>query len=99
MRRFCLQRQSRRRRPRHLRRPKVEPGKPTTEEVAFAAKLVAFLDGCDELAPAVDKGAKPDQCSKQCDADQARKRQFRLRRKASPGQSVALNRARKSSLC
>lgn len=46
--------------------------KPSPEEMAFAAKLTAFLDGCDELVRLLDKGAKADQLNKQSEAIKSR---------------------------
>ncbi len=46
--------------------------KPTPEEVAFAGKLVAFLDGCDELVTLLEKGAKTDQYAKQSEVIKSR---------------------------
>jgi hypothetical protein len=45
--------------------PKPAIYKPSSEEMAYAAKLVAFLDGCDELTRLLEKGAKVDQLNKQ----------------------------------
>jgi hypothetical protein len=48
--------------------PKVESSGASSEQIAFAERLTAFLDGCDELARLLETGAKPEQCSKQRDA-------------------------------
>jgi hypothetical protein len=45
--------------------PKTEPPKPSAEEMAFAAKLAAFLDGGDELAQLLEKNAPSDKITKQ----------------------------------
>jgi hypothetical protein len=45
--------------------PKAEPPKPSAEEIAFAAKLAAFLNGCDEMAQLLEKNAPSDQVTKQ----------------------------------
>jgi hypothetical protein len=42
------------------------------EEVAFAGKLTAFLDGCDELAKLLEKVPKMDQFNKQCETIKSR---------------------------
>jgi hypothetical protein len=52
--------------------PKAESPGATAEEIAFAEKLAAFLDGCDELTQMLEKGAKPDKCSKQCETIKSR---------------------------
>ena len=41
--------------------------KPSPEEMAFAAKLTDFLDGCDEMAQMLDKVPKADRYKKQCE--------------------------------
>jgi hypothetical protein len=52
--------------------PAPTPYKPLPGEMAFAVKLTAFLDGCDELAKLLEKGPKIDQFNKQCEASKAR---------------------------
>jgi hypothetical protein len=56
--------------------PKPVIYKPSPEEMAFAGKLVAFLDSCDELAKLLEKGPKIDQYNKQCEAVKARCREI-----------------------
>jgi hypothetical protein len=45
--------------------PKQEPRTASPAEIAFVEKLVAFLDGCDEMAKMLEKGAKPEELAKQ----------------------------------
>jgi hypothetical protein len=47
---------------------KPEPYKPLPEEMAFALKLTAFLDSCEEAAKVLEKAPKMDQFNKQCEA-------------------------------
>jgi hypothetical protein len=52
--------------------PKPEVYKALREEVAFALKLTAFLDSCDELAKLLEKAPKMEQFNKQCDVAKSR---------------------------
>ena len=52
--------------------PKPQAYKPLPEEMAFALKLTAFLDGCDELANLLEKAPKMEQFNKQCEATKSR---------------------------
>ena len=51
---------------------KVEADKPSADEMAFAAKLVEFLDSCDEMARLLEKVPKADQYDKQCKVMESR---------------------------
>ncbi len=53
--------------------PKPQAYKPSPEEIAFAGKLSAFLDGCDELVGLLEKGAKTEQYSKQSEVIKSRR--------------------------
>jgi hypothetical protein len=52
--------------------PKPEAYKPLPEEMAFALKLTAFLDSCEEVAKVLEKAPKMDQFNKQCEAAKSR---------------------------
>ena len=45
--------------------PKPTVYKPSPEELAFASKLVAFLDSCDAMTQLLEKGPKPEEFNKQ----------------------------------
>ncbi|MFZ1933722.1 MAG: PH domain-containing protein [Thermoguttaceae bacterium] len=53
--------------------PKPQAYKPLPEEVAFAGKLAAFLDSCDELVALLEKGAKTEQYAKQSEMIKSRR--------------------------
>jgi len=52
--------------------PKMDSDNPSPREMAFAAKLVVFLDSCDDLVKLLEKGAKTEQYSKQCEIIRSR---------------------------
>ncbi|MBU4270291.1 MAG: zinc ribbon domain-containing protein [Planctomycetes bacterium] len=47
---------------------KTEESKPSADEIAYATKLAAFLDGVDETAKMLEKVPKPDEYLKQSEA-------------------------------
>ena len=49
-------------------RPTVEKPKPSADEIAYATKLAAFLDGVDETAKLLEGVPKPDEYLKQSEA-------------------------------
>ena len=49
-------------------RPTIEKPKPSAEEIAYATKLAAFLDGVDETARLLEGVPKPDEYLKQSEA-------------------------------
>ncbi len=49
-------------------RPTVEKPKPTVDEIAYATKLAAFLDGVDETAKLLEGVPKPDEYLKQSES-------------------------------
>ncbi len=49
-------------------RPTVEKPKPSSDEIAYATKLAAFLDGVDETARLLEGVPKPDEYLKQSEA-------------------------------
>jgi hypothetical protein len=56
--------------------PTPEVYKASAEEMAFAAKLSAFLDSCDQLTALLDKTPKLDQYNKQCETIKSRCREI-----------------------
>ena len=52
--------------------PKPEAPKHSPEELAFAAKLAAFLDACDDTAKLLEGVPKPEKCAEQSKVLQAR---------------------------
>lgn len=52
--------------------PVVEKHEVTAEEIAFAEKLSAFLDGVDKMAAMLEKVLKADECTKQYNALKSR---------------------------
>jgi hypothetical protein len=51
---------------------KAEGYKPTPEDMAFAAKAVAFLDTCDEMVQLLDKAPTPEAFDKECEVMKSR---------------------------